>query len=117
MAGSRVGCFFLCTHGTFVFLYQSGIARTAGSCRAVYCDDDRQRTFYGFHTSVDMTFNGDTACCFIHIQDFFSVSDLCQSQLFCYLGTNLCCISVDSLTATDDDVIIINFFDSRSQSV
>ena len=47
----------------------------------------------------------------------FGISDLRQAQLLCHLGTNLRRVAIDSLTATDDDVVVLNLLDSRGQSI
>ena len=42
------------------------------------------------------------SCCF---NNFFNVGNLRQVQFFSNLGTNLSCVTVDSLTTCDDQII------------
>ena len=80
--------FFRNGFGVFVLLYQLGVTRTAGSSRAVDCDNDGQRTFYRFNATVDVTFHFDFAV--TYFQNLFSVCDLRQTKFFCHLRTYLC---------------------------
>ena len=98
-----------------VFLNQFSITRTARSCRTVDSNHDRQRAFYSFNTTVDVTFHLNLTIAYF--QNFFCVCDLRQSQLFCYLRTYLCRVTVDCLTATDNNVILTDFADGSGKCV
>ena len=87
--------FFSHSLGMLVFLNQFSITRTARSCRTVDSNHDRQRAFYSFNTTVDVTFHLNLTIAYF--QNFFCVCDLRQSQLFCYLRTYLCRVTVDCL--------------------
>ena len=71
------GSLFLTTQCTFVLLYQFRIARTARSRTTVYSQYNRKRTFYSFHTSVDMAFHTDTSV--FYLLNFFYVGHLRQT--------------------------------------
>ena len=66
---------------------------------------------------IVLTVNGDLASFFIHVQYFFSISDLSQAQLFCYLRTYLSGITIDSLTTTNNQIIVTDFLDGCSQGI
>ena len=107
----------LLAHGVFVLLYQLRITRTAGSGGTIHGDYDRKRAFHSLDTSVDMTFYGDTSGLFIYVQDFLGIRDLGQSQFLGDLRTYLCRIAVDPFGTTDDNILIVDFLDSRGKRI
>ena len=53
----------------------------------------------------------------LKLKDFLGISNLGQTEFLGYLRTNLCGVTVDSLTASEDYVIIAEFLDSLSERV
>ena len=64
-----------------------------------------------------MTLYDDLLGGFVHIQNFFRICNLRQSQLFGNLRTYLRRITVNSLAAADDDVIVANLLDGCGKGV
>ncbi len=44
------------------------------------------------------------------LDDFFSISHLRESELFCYLGAYLSGVTVDGLTSAKDNVVVAYLF-------
>ena len=64
-----------------------------------------------------MTFHYNTSGRFLHVQNFFGISNLCQTELFSNLRTHLSCVTVNSLASADDDVILAYLLDGSGKGV
>ena len=68
-------------------------------------------------STVDVAADHDLLGLFVETQNFFSVSHLGEAELFCNLRTDLCGIAVDSLAATENDVVVANLLDGLGERV
>ena len=94
---------------------QLGIARTARCCRAVDGDDDRQGTLNGLDASVDVALHGDATI--LYLEYLLGIGYLGESQLLGHLRTYLSGVAIDSLTASDDDVVLAYLADGCREGI
>ena len=91
----------------FVLLDSLGIAGAAFGSGAVNRHNTGKRCFYGFNTVFKTTFHNDVSV--FEFKDFLCVCNLGKSELFSNLGAYLCGITVDGLTASENDIVIAHF--------
>lgn len=66
---------------------------------------------------IDVTLDDNLASCLIEREDLLSVSNLSETELLSDLWTYLSCITVDSLTTTEDDVIVTDLLNGLADCV